>query len=186
MPDQEPGRSRDTTATDSSTDGEAARKPPHRTIISSPSDSSTARIEPGPAYVVITTAPPPIFRLNPPARQRHVPLDRAPREDEFADFDLSRVPPRAFLMALAVIAVVPPATMAGIYYWIVIHEGSPLLAASVVATLPFALRALICGWLRNPPAVRRAPELSGPSQPVPAEAWDAIATLATRQADLSC
>ena len=50
-----------------------------------------------------------------------------------------RGPPRA--MALAVVAVVPPATMAGIYYWIVIHEGLPLLAAPVVVSLPFALRA---------------------------------------------
>ena len=34
--------------------------------------------------------------------------------------------------------------------------------------LPFVLRALIRGWLRRPPAVRRAPELSGPSPPVTA------------------
>ena len=35
------------------------------------------------------------------------------------------------------------------------------------------------------PAPRRAPERSGPSQPVPAEAWGALATLATQQADQS-
>ena len=92
---------------------------------------------------------------------------------------------RAFLMALAVVAVVPPATMAGIYYWIVIHEGSPLMASPAVLAMLFLLRALILGWLRRPPAVRRAPERSGPSQPVPAEAWDALATLATQQADQS-
>ena len=70
-------------------------------------------------------------------------------------------------MALAVIAVVPPAMIAGIYYWIVIHEGSPLLAAPVVVILPFALHALIRGWLRSPPAVRCAPELLGGSSRPP-------------------
>ena len=49
--------------------------------------------------------------------------------------------------------------------------------------LPFVLRALIRGWLRRPPAVRRAPELSGPSPPVTAEAWDALATHAAQQAE---
>ena len=73
-------------------------------------------------------------------------------------------------MALAVVAVVPPATMAGIYYWIVIHEGSPLMAYPAVLAMLFLLRALIRGWLRRPPAVRRAPERSGPSQPIQAEA----------------
>ena len=52
---------------------------------------------------------------------------------------------RAFLMALAVVAVVPPATMAGIYYWIVIHEGAPLMAFPAVLAMPFLLRALIRG-----------------------------------------
>ena len=73
-------------------------------------------------------------------------------------------------MALAVVAVVPPATMAGIYYWIVIHEGSPLMAFPAVLAMPFILRSLIRGWLRRPLGVRPAPEQSGPSQSVPAEA----------------
>ena len=33
-----------------------------------------------------------------------------------------------------------PATMSGIYYWIVIREGSPLLAAPAILIMPFALR----------------------------------------------
>ena len=88
-------------------------------------------------------------------------------------------------MALAVVAVVPPATMAGIYYWIVIHDGSPLMAYPAVLAMLSILRALIRGWLRRPPVVRGPPERSGPSQPIPAEAWDALATLATQQADQS-
>ena len=56
----------------------------------------------------------------------------------------------AFLMALAVVAVVSPATMAGIYYWIVMHEGSPLMAFPAVLAMPFILRALIRGWLTSP------------------------------------
>ena len=40
--------------------------------------------------------------------------------------------------------------------------------------MPFVLRARVRGWLRRPPAVRRAPERSGPSPPV-----------ATQQADQS-
>ena len=86
-------------------------------------------------------------------------------------------------MALTVVAVVPPATMAGIYYWIVIHEGSPLMAYPAVLVMLFLLRALIRGWLRRPPAMRRAPERAGSSQPIPAEAWDALATMAPQQAD---
>ena len=52
--------------------------------------------------------------------------------------------------------------------------------------LPFVLRALIRGWLGSPPTVRRAPERSKPSPPVPAEAWDALATHAAqcRQSDV--
>ena len=73
------------------------------------------------------------------------------------------------MMALAVVAVVPPATMAGIYYWIVIHEGSPLMAFPAVLAMPFILRSLIRGWLRRPLGVRPAPKQSGPSQSVPAE-----------------
>ena len=38
--------------------------------------------------------------------------------------------------------------------------------------------SLIRGWLRSPPAVRRAPKMSGPSLPVSAKAWDALTTLA--------
>ena len=76
---------------------------------------------------------------------------------------------RAFLMALAVLAVVPPSLMAGTYYWIVIRDGSPLLAAPVILIAPLVLRSLIRGWLRRPPTVRRiAPELSGPSPSWPA------------------
>ena len=86
---------------------------------------------------------------------------------------------RAFLMAMAVVAVVPPAWLAALYYYVEIHEGSMVLAALAILALPFVLRALIRGWLRRPPAVRRAPERS----PVPAEAWDAIATHAAQQAD---
>ena len=67
---------------------------------------------------------------------------------------------RAFLMAMAVVAVVPPAWLAALYYYVVIHEGSMVLAALAILALPFVLRALIRGWLRRPPAVRRAPERS--------------------------
>ena len=40
-------------------------------------------------------------------------------------------------MALAVVAVVPTATMAEIYYWIVIHEGAPMMAAPAVLAMPY-------------------------------------------------
>ena len=72
-------------------------------------------------------------------------------------------------MALAVVAVVPTTLMAGTYYWIVIHDGSLLLAVPVILIAPFVLRSLIRGWLRRPPTGRRtAPELSGPSPSGPA------------------
>ena len=71
---------------------------------------------------------------------------------------------RAFLMALAVLAVVQAATLAWLYYVITVREGSPFLLIPVALAFPFALRALIRGWLGSPPAVRRVvPELSGPS-----------------------
>ena len=43
-----------------------------------------------------------------------------------------------------------PATMAGIYYWIVIREGSPLLAAPAVLIMPFALRRAAPNCLGRP------------------------------------
>ncbi len=86
---------------------------------------------------------------------------------------------RAFLMAMAVVAVVPPAWLAALYYYVVIHDGSMVLAVPAILALPFVLRALIRGWLRRPPAVRRAPERS----PSPAQAWDALATHAAQQTD---
>ena len=66
---------------------------------------------------------------------------------------------RAFLMALAVVAVVPPAVLGGLYYYVVNNEGSPFLAVPAVLALPFALRAL-------------HPRVAWP--PIPAEAWDAL------------
>ena len=83
--------------------------------------------------------------------------------------------------------------MAGIYYWIVIHEGTPLMAFPAVLAMLFLLRTLIRGWLRRPPALRRTPGLSGSSQPIhtseslgrKVHTWDALATLATQQADQS-
>ena len=87
---------------------------------------------------------------------------------------------RAFLMALAVVAVVLPAALAGLYYYVVNNEGSPFLVVPAFLALPFVLRALIRGWLGSPPTVRRAPERSMPSPPVPAEAWDALATHAAQ------
>ena len=87
---------------------------------------------------------------------------------------------RAFLMALAVVAVVLPAALAGFYYYVVNNEGSPFLVVPAFLALPFVLRALIRGWLGSPPTVRRAPERSRPSPPVPAEAWDALATHAAQ------
>ena len=56
------------------------------------------------------------------------------------------------------------------------NEGSPFLVVPAFLALPFVLRALIRGWLGSAPAVRQAPERSGPSPTVPAEAWDALAT----------
>ena len=52
-------------------------------------------------------------------------------------------------------------------------------------SFPFALRAIIRGWLGRPPAGRRAREQSGPPPPLSAEALDALSTLATQQADQS-
>ena len=59
---------------------------------------------------------------------------------------------RAFLMALAVLA--------GLHYFITVREGSPFLLIPVLLSFPFALRAIIRGWLGSAPA---GPELSGPS-----------------------
>ena len=52
-------------------------------------------------------------------------------------------------------------------------------------SFPFALRAIIRGWLGRPPAGRRACEQSGLLPPLSAEALDALSTLATQQADQS-
>ena len=79
-------------------------------------------------------------------------------------------------MALAVVAVVLPAALAGLHLYVVNKEGSPFLVVPAFLALPFVLRALIRGWLGSPPTVRRAPERSRPFPPVPAEAWDALAT----------
>ena len=54
---------------------------------------------------------------------------------------------RAFLMALAVLTVVPAATLAGLHYFITVREGSPFLLIPVALSFPFVLRALIRGWL---------------------------------------
>ena len=62
---------------------------------------------------------------------------------------------RAFLMPLAVLAVVPPAVLAGLHYYLT-RDGSPFMIVPVILSLPFALRAIIRGWLRSPPAVPRA------------------------------
>ena len=85
-------------------------------------------------------------------------------------------------MALAVVAVVLPAALAGLHLYVVNKEGSPFLVVPAFLALPFVLRALIRGWLGSPPTVRRAPERSRPFPPVPAEAWDALATHAAQQA----
>ena len=63
------------------------------------------------------------------------------------------------------------------------NEGSPFLVVPAFLALPFVLRALIREWLGSAPAVRQAPERSGPSPTVPAEAWDALATHTAPQAD---
>ena len=81
-------------------------------------------------------------------------------------------------MALAVVAVVPPAIVAGIYYCIVIHEGAPLMAFPAVLAMFFLLRALIRGWLRRPPCGARPsgrdrPSQSRPRPGTPSRPWPA-------------
>ena len=59
---------------------------------------------------------------------------------------------RAFLMALAVVAVVPPpAILAGLYDYVVNNEGAPFLVVPAVLALSFVLCVLIRGWLGRPP-----------------------------------
>ena len=74
----------------------------------------------------------------------------------------------AFLMALAVVAVVPAATLAGLYYAISVRDGSPFILVPVAVVFPLALRWIIRAWLRSPPRVRpTGPALSGPSPAEP-------------------
>ena len=75
---------------------------------------------------------------------------------------------RAFLMALAVLAIVPAATLAWLYYAISVRDGSPFILVPVVVVFPLALRWIIRAWLRSPPRVRpTVPALSGPSPAEP-------------------
>ena len=71
---------------------------------------------------------------------------------------------QAFLMALAVLATVPAATLAGLHYAITVRDGSPLILIPVGIALPFVLRAIVRAWLRSAPR-RRARPRSIRSQP---------------------
>ena len=51
----------------------------------------------------------------------------------------------------------PPAALAGLYYFVVIHDGSMLLTFPVILSMPFALRALIRGWLGSAGLLFRSP-----------------------------
>ena len=54
-------------------------------------------------------------------------------------------------MALAVLATVPAATLAGLHYAITVRDGSPLILIPVGIALPFVLRAIVRAWLRSAP-----------------------------------
>ena len=76
---------------------------------------------------------------------------------------------QAFLMALTVLATAPPALLAGLHWWVTVHNGNALATLPVLVAFPFILRALIRGWLRSQPSFRRtAPELAGSSSTGPA------------------
>ena len=57
-------------------------------------------------------------------------------------------------MALAVLATVPAATLAGLHYAITVRDGSPLILIPVGIALPFVLRAIVRAWLRSAPRPR--------------------------------
>ena len=70
---------------------------------------------------------------------------------------------RASLMALAVVALLPIPYVAGLYYVVIVRDGSPLLLFPAALALPFVLRAVMRGWLRTPPRIR--PTVPAPSAP---------------------
>ena len=70
---------------------------------------------------------------------------------------------QAFLMALAVLATVPAATLAGLHYAITVRDGSPLILIPVGIALPFVLRAIVRAWLRSAPRPRATTLRYGPS-----------------------
>ena len=70
----------------------------------------------------------------------------------------------AFLMALAVLIIVPAAYAAGLHYAINVRDGSPFILVPVALSFPFVLRASIRGWLRSTPRVRATvPDTAGTS-----------------------
>ena len=81
---------------------------------------------------------------------------------------------QAFLMALAVLATVPAATLAGLHYAITVRDGSPLILIPVGIALPFVLRASVRAWLRSAPRPRAtAPAPAGASPVDPESTWPA-------------
>ena len=80
---------------------------------------------------------------------------------------------QAFLMALAVLATVPAATLAGLHYAITVRDGSPLILIPVGIALPFVLRAFVRAWLRSAPRRRARPRSirSQPGRRKPRAGW---------------
>ena len=76
---------------------------------------------------------------------------------------------QAFLMALAVLATVPAATLAGLHYAITVRDGSPLILIPVGIALPFVLRAIVRAWLRSAPRPRATAPAPAGASPVDPE-----------------
>ena len=76
---------------------------------------------------------------------------------------------QAFLMALAVLATVPAATLAGLHYAITVRDGSPLILIPVGIALPFVLRAIVRAWLRSAPRPRATAPAPAGASPVDLE-----------------